>query len=376
MKTEKTQSKMLPEWKPYFVSHDELMSVRLHYHVTDTYEEQLKELFAANNPELFHGIDFDKSWQNYLGKLKAFLPLAKRGVWVLYSWNNTIAHVLPEEEFFRVRTARNRNLITPEEQKKFYSATVGIAGLSIGMSIAFTLVLQGGAKRLKLADNDKIELSNLNRIPVGINNLGLPKTVVAARLIYELNPYAEVEIFSDGITSKNIADFFGGNHPLTVAVDEMDNLAAKAEFRVLAATKCIPVVMATDCDMNSVIDVERFDLDQDLPHFHGRLGDYTTLSLGGLSKKETGELIWKHVGSENHTKRMNESLSAVGRELASWPQLGGTALQNAVAIAYVIRQIVTGKSVTDNRAVIALDKLLSRKVRAKSKTGSFKTKEF
>ncbi|MDO8686812.1 MAG: ThiF family adenylyltransferase [Candidatus Berkelbacteria bacterium] len=367
MKTKKTKSSMSPEWKPRFISYSKVQSLLLGYKVVDTYKAQLRELFAINNPALFHSRDFEKLWQKYLADTIALKPLHETGTWVFYSWSNTIVHVLPEENFFRVRTARNRNLIITEEQKGFYDAVVGIAGLSIGMSVALALVLAGGAKRLKLADPDTIELSNLNRIPVGIGNLGLPKVVAAARLIYELNPYAEVEIFSDGITSKNIADFFGGEHPLTVAVDEMDNLSAKAELRVVASAKCVPVVMSADCDTNSVLDVERFDLDRNLPQFHGRLGNNTALSLAGLSKKETGELIRQHVGAENHTERMNASLAEIGHELVSWPQLGGTALQNGVAVAHIIRQIVTGQPVTDSRAVIALSELLSRKTGTKTK---------
>ncbi|MDO8590706.1 MAG: ThiF family adenylyltransferase [bacterium] len=367
MKTKKIKSNVSLEWKPRFVSYSKIPSLLSGYKIVDAYEAQLKELFALENPALFHGPDFDTAWQGHLSKLTATLPLAKQGAWALYPWSNTIVHVLPEEKFFRVRTTRNRNLITDKEQKQFYDAVVGIAGLSIGMSIALALTLSGGAKRFKLADPDTIELSNLNRIPVGIGSLGLPKVVAAARLIYEFNPHSEVEIFSDGITSKNISDFFGGEYPLTVAVDEMDNMSAKAELRAAASSRGIPVVMAADCDTNSVLDVERFDLDRNLPHFHGRLGKHTALSLAGLSKKETGALIRKHVGEENHTKRIDASLAAIGRELVSWPQLGGTALQNGVAVAHIIRQIVTGQSVTDNRAVIALGELLSRKTGTKTK---------
>ncbi len=359
MKAKKTKFNKSPEWKPKFISEREVATISQGVQVVDTYEAQLRELFAIDNPKLFHSDGFEKAWRKYLADTVALKPLREAGAWVFYAWSNTAVHILSEGEFSRVRTARNRNLITEEEQNKFYNAVVGIAGLSIGASVALAIALSGGAKRMKLADPDTIELSNLNRIPVGIGNLGLPKAVVVSRLIYEINPYAEVEIFPEGITTENIEDFFGGNNPLTIAVDEMDNLSAKEKLRVMATKKRIPVIMSADCDTNSVIDVERYDLDPKTEHFHGRLGKYTAKSLAGLSKRETGMLIGKHIGAENHTERMNQSLSAIGRELVSWPQLGGTALQNGTAVAYIIRQIATGQKVTGGRAVIALSKILS-----------------
>ena len=61
--------------------------------------------------------------------------------------------------------------------------TIGIVGLSVGHAIAHTLALEGMCGRLRLADNDRIELSNLNRIPATVLDIGINKAVVAARRI-------------------------------------------------------------------------------------------------------------------------------------------------------------------------------------------------
>ncbi len=44
-----------------------------------------------------------------------------------------------------------------------------------------------------MADFDKIELSNLNRVPVGVFDIGLNKAMIAARRIAELDPYLAVD---------------------------------------------------------------------------------------------------------------------------------------------------------------------------------------
>ena len=75
---------------------------------------------------------------------------------------------------------------------------MGIAGLSVGQTTAIALAMERGCGRLKLADFDVIELSNLNRIRCSLDQLELPKWVVAARTIAEFDPYMEIEVFEEG----------------------------------------------------------------------------------------------------------------------------------------------------------------------------------
>lgn len=317
--------------------------------VSDDYEEQLRELFSIENPDKIFLPDFQELFQVYL---KNITLLSEHGTWVYYPWNGTAVHILDEEAFQKVRTARNKYLITEEEQKKFYDAVIGFAGLSVGWSIVLAVVLEGGARHIKLADNDRLALSNMNRILAGTTDFGALKTEMAARRIYEINPYAEVEIFSDGITNENIGSFF---EDLTLVVDEIDNLAMKWCLREHARDNSIPLVMATDNEERGMIDVERYDLFPGMPFFNGRLGDVTLENLQGLSKIETGQMIGRMVGAENATDRMRKSLGEIGKSIVSWPQLGGTAMLNGGAAAYVIRQIIYGENTQNGRIMIPLD---------------------
>lgn len=90
--------------------------------------------------------------------------------------------------FRAVRLDRNRHLITAEEQRALHALRVGVVGLSAGHAIAYTLAAEGACGTLRLADFDKIELSNLNRVPVGVFDIGLNKAMIAARRIAELDP--------------------------------------------------------------------------------------------------------------------------------------------------------------------------------------------
>jgi hypothetical protein len=323
--------------------------------VSDDYEEQQRELFGVKSPARVYAPDFEEAFQEHFRSLSAEKPLSEHGRWVYFPWRYLAAHILPEEEYLLVRTARNQNLITKEEQKIFYNATIGIGGLSVGSSVALALALSGGCKRMKLADMDRLALSNTNRVLAGADRLGMLKVEMAARTIYEINPYAELELHPEGLTPENIEGFFSG---LDVVVDELDNLAVKYLIREQAKKHRIAVVMAADNGDNAVVDVERYDLDPQPAFFHGRMGNVSYEMLKDLDKFGIGKMITKHVGPENVTERMQQSLTQMGKTIVSWPQLGGAALVNGAAVAYCVRKILNGQPLESNRALVSLDEKL------------------
>ena len=328
-------------------------------YIIDDYEEQVREYFAICNPSHIFFPSFEKEFRLYLKKLNDTQPLWQQGVWVYYPWMATLVHILEDQAFQKVRMARNRNLITEEEQKKFYNSIIGIAGLSVGNSVALSLVLQGGGRHMRLADFDSLALSNLNRIRGGIDVLGIKKTEVTARQIYLLNPYAKLELFSEGLTKNNMNHFM--NHEgkkLDVIIDEVDNMAIKCLIREQTSKLRIPLVMAADNGDNAVVDIERYDKNPKLKFFHGRIGNVNYEKLLGLKKMEVGRLITKHIGIENVMVRMQESLSEIGKTLVSWPQLGGAALLNGCTVAYCVRRILTNQPIENNRAFVSLDESL------------------
>lgn len=328
-------------------------------HVVDDYREQLLEYFQVQNPSLVYHPSFQNEFRIHLEKLQSKAPFLEQGTWVYFPWLSTLSHILDEEAFFATRTTRNKNLITAEEQERYYNAIVGIAGLSVGNSAALNLVLSGGARRIRLADFDALALSNTNRVRTGVQSLGLKKAEITAREIYTINPYAQVELFSDGLTKENIDTFFNGKSgKLDVVIDEIDNIAVKCLIREKAKKYRVPLVMAADNGDNGVVDIERYDLDPKLPFFHGRIGKVSYAKLAKLDKFGIGRTITQHIGPENITERMQESLEEMGKTIVSWPQLGAAALLNGAAIAYCVRRIVNGQELERNRSIISLDALL------------------
>src|SRR3989344_3552632 len=126
----------------------------------DIYSDQLKELFEIENPHL---TDEDKFTQKFF-EFKKEKVKKSSGDWIYYDWSNTLLHTLTEKENDLLRTNRNKNVITAQEQKKLADFTIAIAGLSVGGNIATTLLYNGFSKSIKIADFDILATTNLNRV--------------------------------------------------------------------------------------------------------------------------------------------------------------------------------------------------------------------
>ncbi|OGE78810.1 MAG: hypothetical protein A2751_01280 [Candidatus Doudnabacteria bacterium RIFCSPHIGHO2_01_FULL_46_14] len=314
--------------------------------VVDHHKEQLRELFLVRHPKL----KFDPKSAN-LG-----IDSTDKGRWVYFPWNRHLVHLLSPREYFELRTARNKNLITEKEQKAFQKYKIGIAGLSVGNSAALDMVLEG-AEILRLADFDTLSLSNLNRIRAGAHNLGENKTMISAKQIYELNPYSKLTLFPNGV-GKDVERFTFG---LDVIVDEIDDVYMKIKLRLAAKKSKIPVVSAADNGDNSIVDVERFDLEPKRPIFHGMLGKTDLTMIKNYDFRQRLKLINKMVGLKYVTKRMKESLAVVGKKIYSWPQLGGAASLSGSAVAYAVRRIALGHTMKSGKYNISLDRVFGNK---------------
>jgi len=325
----------------------------------DTYDDQLKEYFVLQNPWLhLNHEQRDEQFKDYRIKHYGNKSELQAGKWAYLPWRHTLLHLLDDEMYQEVRTGRNRNLITKEEQKKYYQSTVSIAGLSVGNSCALAIVLTGGAKHLRLADPDRLELTNLNRIRGSIAEITEPKVYMTARQIYELDPYADLVLYTEGITENNIEKFVGG---ADVVVDEMDNIGMKVRLRQEAKKRKIPVVMAADNGDGGILDVERHDQHDGIDYFHGRAGkDIADRVVGKkLPLPAIGQIITEDLlGADIIASRMKKSLLEIGSTLPTWPQLGGAAVLSGVAVGAAVRNIVTDRPLIDNRALLSLESWL------------------
>lgn len=270
--------------------------------------------------------------------------------WVFFPWRKTVVAVLGPRSFRHLRLDRNRNKITLEEQNSLGDLTIGIIGLSVGHAIAHTLALEGICGTLRLADFDEIELSNLNRIPASILDLGVNKAVVAARRIAEIDPYLRVEIAEDGITENTIDEFFDG---LDLLVEECDSLDVKVRAREAARSRGIPVLMETSD--RGLLDVERFDLEPDRPVFHGVLGEIDSTSLRGLGTRDKIPIVLDQLDASLLSARMAASMVEVSETIETWPQLGGDVQLGGATIAAAVRRFGTGAHLPSGRIRVDLE---------------------
>jgi molybdopterin/thiamine biosynthesis adenylyltransferase len=261
-------------------------------------------------------------------------------VYVFFPWNKILLKMLPENEFIKVRTSRNRYKITQEEQDILKEKRVGVVGLSVGRVVATTLALERSCGELRLADFDTLDLSNLNRLKAPLQDLGLLKTVSTEREIYGFDPFFKVISFDEGITEANLDAFFEEGDKLDLLIDECDNIEVKIKLRQKAKLMGIPVIM--DTSDRGRLDIERYDLDPSLPIFNGKL-EGIDLPENGEYSNETRQAIFNAiVPSTSLSKRAIESIQEIGKSISTWPQLASAVTMGGGAAANIARNILLG----------------------------------
>lgn len=273
--------------------------------------------------------------------------------WVYYPWRRAIVRLLGPKSFNALRLDRNHNKLTRAEQAKLRELRVGVVGVSAGHSIAHVLAMEGLVGELRLADFDQLELSNLNRIPASVIDLGVNKAVLAARRIAEIDPYLRVVVEPEGIRQDNLAAFLEG---IDLLIEECDSLDVKFLVREAARERRVPVIMETSD--RGVLDVERFDLEPDRPIFHGLLGDLDYSTLAGLSIQEKSTYALRMLGPRDVSARGAASLIELGQTVTGWPQLASEVTLGAATVAAAVRRFGLKGGLPSGRVRLDVEEVL------------------
>jgi molybdopterin/thiamine biosynthesis adenylyltransferase len=310
--------------------------------VLDLLPSQLKELFVISHLQEIE----NRSSIEHLESFKDFCK-SKAGAYryFYYPWQNTVIKTVDEDDFFILKTNRNCDLITAEEQRKLSAFTVAVFGLSVGSNIAFLLTQAGISNKIYLADPDTLDTSNLNRLLTGVLDLGLNKAIISSRKISEGNPYAQPVPMEKGIDDQQLEALLktGDIHCI---VEEVDSLPIKISTRKLAMKYKVPVVMITDNGFSIAIHVERYDLGHNLI-FEKESAYWDEKFKGGLDHTKVSQIIIEDIfGSvDNIDKKLFASnLRIMKKELVSWPQLGSTAMLGGAAATQMIKKIALKES--------------------------------
>ncbi len=101
-------------------------------------------------------------------------------------------------------------------------AVVGLGGLGTVSSLYLTLA---GVGRMRLIDQDVVELVNLHRqILYSPDDIGYPKVEISARRLAAANPFVEVEPVAENVNSVNVEKLLSG---VDCVVDGLDNMRTR-----------------------------------------------------------------------------------------------------------------------------------------------------
>lgn len=316
----------------------------------DIFELQLREYFKISNPKSQLVGDLEKRFSSYHQEHLLNIKPNPAGSWVYYPWTKYLYRVVGPAMYYALRTNRNRNLITLEEQDILSSAKILSIGLSVGSSIITNLVYGGIGGAYTIVDNDVIEATNLNRIfGAGLPDIGVRKSETLSHFLYNIDPFLDIQQVDDAVDEKNIRNFFSEEGKPSIIFEVIDSFYMKLMLREHAKRSGIPVIMVTNLGDRIIIDVERYDLHKDTRFFNGRADDVVDCikHFPDTSSEELGNLYAvKLAGLSNIPLRAAQSVEEIGNTLVGRPQLASTVAVSGAFCAYITRKILLGDSIS------------------------------
>lgn len=373
----KSQATSAPSFKPIFyrlqnpddrVAFEKLLQQETPT-VNDHLLEQVSEYVKLKHPHRkFSGEELQKAALTHIGDT----PHEHYGAWVYYPWSNRVVHVLDEREFIEVRTSRNQYKITPEEREILALKKIGVIGLSVGQSVSVTLAMERICGELRLADFDKLELTNLNRIRTGVHNLGLEKVYSVAREISEIDPYINVICFPDGLTETNMDRFFTEGGKLDLLVEESDGFDIKILCRYKARELQVPVIM--EASDRCMVDVERFDLEPNRSILHGIVDHLDIPTLKSLkTNEEKIPYMLDVLGIDTTTPRLKASMIEMQQTITTWPQLASAVTMGGGITADVSRRMLLNQFTQSGRYYVDIDELIGNNTKQETLVSDIST---
>jgi molybdopterin/thiamine biosynthesis adenylyltransferase len=156
---------------------------------------------------------------------------------------------------FSYDTAFSRNIgwLTQDEQHSLRQKRVAIAGMGGVGGFHLLTLARLGVEKFNIADLDTFEVANFNRqAGAGMATLERPKVDVLAEMARDINPQADIRLFSSGVNEHNLAEFF---RDVDLYVDGLDFFAFDARERVFdyCARQGIPAITVAPLGMSAAL---------------------------------------------------------------------------------------------------------------------------
>ncbi len=138
---------------------------------------------------------------------------------------------------------RTRMLLGRTAMDKLKNARVAVFGVGGVGGYAVEALARSGVGSLVLIDNDKVSLSNINRQIIALHSsMGRYKTEVMRERILDINPKAQVEIYTCFFLPENADEFDFSSYDYVV--DAVDTVTAKIEIIMRAKKENKPIISA------------------------------------------------------------------------------------------------------------------------------------
>jgi len=279
-----------------------------------------------------------------------------------------------------------RALTWAEIRARLERAVIGFVGVSVGGNLLEGWLREARPRRVKVADPDWVELTNLNRgermslrhvvAPRSArfdpaNPYDVPRVAKAEYIAYEqqlVDPYLEVDVYKEGITRENIERFFAGGDgepPIDILVEEMDNLDLKILVRQVARDHGVDVIMLSDFGHQAHLMWNAFSERHDAP-LGLRTDDASLLEALEATKLGDRAKVFQFVGALCGADFASDQFAAwiagEGEQpTGSLPQSGATAMASGAIGGKEIALRVLGQPVPATGRVVY--DLLHREVR-------------
>ncbi|WP_174278811.1 HesA/MoeB/ThiF family protein [Sphingomonas bacterium] len=155
-------------------------------------------------------------------------------------------------------------------QTRLKAATVAVIGAGGIGSPVIQYLAAAGVGRLRVIDDDRVDLSNLQRqVLFDTPSLGAPKGEQAVRAAWRLNPLVRVEAVATRLDADNAGSLLAG---ADVVVDGSDNFATRLAAADAALALRIPLVSAAVTQFEGQLAVYR-GWEADRPCYRCFVGD-------------------------------------------------------------------------------------------------------